>query len=354
MVIIYKGKGSEILFNLLEKYTPGIILTIILSYIAIAISSFIPNGIISPGVFALLIGMTLNPLISKYKKLEKGVGFTSKRILKMAIILMGASLSFSQVLEVGKYSLFVMIFTLAAAFGGGYYLGKLFNINWELSSLISAGTGICGGSAIAAIAPTIDARTKDIAYAISATFLFDILMVVLFPIAGKYFGMSDLGFGLWTGTAVNDTSSVVAAGYAFSHAAGNFSLIVKLTRTLSIIPVVLIFSYISERRKVKANAKNSRASGHKKVDIKNIFPWFIILFLFMVGLRSMGLISDGLSSNISSISKFAMIMALGAIGLNTNFDELSKSGILPMVHGFLISALVVLVSFTVQMMMGQV
>ena len=336
----------------IKDYSSGIILAIILAFLGIFISTLIPGGLISPGVFALLLGMIFNPVVSKYHFFDKGIKFTSKSILKIAIIFMGATLSFSQVLEVGKYSVFVMMFTLAAAFGGGYLLGKLFKMDWKLSSLISAGTGICGGSAIAAIAPTIDAKTKDIAYAISATFLFDILMVVLFPIAGKYFGMSDLGFGLWTGTAVNDTSSVVAAGYAFSDAAGNFALIVKLTRTLSIVPVVLIFSYINQ--KIKSKQETSLGKESSKVDLKKIFPWFIIMFIVMVGLKSLGVISNHSSETISSISKFSMIMALGAIGLNTNFKEVSKSGFMPMVHGFLISLLVVIVSFVVQMMMGQI
>lgn len=347
------NKGS-VSMNSIQKYIPGIILTVILSLVAIFISAYVPRNLISPGVFALLIGMALNPLVNNYNLFKKGVKFTSKNVLKVAIILMGATLSFTQVLEVGKYSIFVMIFTLATAFGGGYYLGKLFNINWKLSSLISAGTGICGASAIAAIAPTIDAETKDIAYSISATFLFDILMVILFPIAGKYFGMSDLGFGLWAGTAVNDTSSVVAAGYAFSDAAGNFSLIVKLTRTLSIVPVVLIFSYINEKIKENKSREIGDINIKEKVDIKRIFPWFIILFLVSVGFRSIGFISDDLSVNISSVSKFFMIMALGAIGLNTNFKEVSQSGFRPMVLGFLTSLLVVLVSFSVQVMMGQI
>lgn len=340
--------------NVMKRLSPGIILTVILAVVATFIASFIPKNLVSAGVFALLIGMVLNPLISNEASFDDGVKFTSKKILKLAIILMGATLSFTQVLEVGKYSLFVMIFTLATAFGGGYLFGKLFNINWKLSSLISAGTGICGGSAIAAIAPTIEAKTKDIAYAISATFLFDILMVILFPIAGRYFGMSDLGFGLWTGTAVNDTSSVVAAGYAFSDAAGNFSIIVKLTRTLSIVPVVLIFSYINQRIKANQAAENNEVTQKHKVNIKEIFPWFIIFFLVMVGIRSLGFIGDNLSETISSVSKFAMVMALGAIGLNTNFKEVSKSGIMPMVLGFTISLLVVVVSFVVQMMMGQI
>ncbi|MEG2403785.1 MAG: putative sulfate exporter family transporter, partial [Oscillospiraceae bacterium] len=231
----------------IKKYGAGLVLTALLGAVASYVSGFIPYHLISAGVFAMLIGMLLNPVISKYSIFKGGIALVSKQVLRLAIILMGVTLSFSQVLKVGKYSLLVMCFTLAAAFGGGYLLGKAFGMNWKLSGLISAGTGICGGSAIAAIAPTIDADDKDVAYAISATFLFDIVMVILFPIAGRYFGMSDMGFGLWAGTAVNDTSSVVAAGYAFSDAAGAFAMIVKLTRTLSIIPAVLIFSFINER-----------------------------------------------------------------------------------------------------------
>lgn len=344
----------------IKKYSLGILVTVTLAVASVFLSGLIPYNLIGAGVFALIIGMLLNPLTAKYEILEKGFNFTSKQILRLAIILMGATLSFSQVVEVGKFSLFVMIFTLITAFGGGYLFGKLFKMNWKLSGLISAGTGICGGSAVAAIAQAIDAEDSDIAYAISATFIFDIVMVILFPIMGKYFGMSDLGYGLWTGTAVNDTSSVVAAGYAFSDIAGNFSVIVKLTRTLSIVPVVLIFSYINERLIRKAEeisvAGDGTVASHekKKVDIKKIFPWFILMFLGMVAIKSIGILPEGLSSSISKISKFFMVMSLGAIGLKTNFKKLSKSGFAPMFHGFIISALVVIVAFLVQMAIGQI
>ncbi|MEG2176947.1 MAG: putative sulfate exporter family transporter, partial [Oscillibacter sp.] len=213
----------------IKRYGAGFLLAAVLAVAANFISTLIPYGVISGGVFALLLGMLLNPLMSKQPRFDSGIQLVSKKVLKLAIVLMGITLNFSQVLRVGKYSLIVMCFTLATAFGGGFLLGRVFGMNWKLSGLISAGTGICGGSAIAAIAPTIDAEDRDIAYAISATFIFDILMVILFPIAGRYFGMSDMGFGLWAGTAVNDTSSVVAAGYAFSDAAGAYAMIVKLT-----------------------------------------------------------------------------------------------------------------------------
>ncbi len=342
--------------HLLKKYGAGLALAAALGFVANYISEFIPYHLISGGVFALLIGMLLNPLVSKYGLFQGGVGLVSKQVLRLAIILMGITLSFTQVFQVGKYSLIVMCFTLLTAFGGGYLLGKLFGMNWKLSGLISAGTGICGGSAIAAIAPTIEAEDRDIAYAISATFIFDVLMVILFPIAGRHFGMSDMGFGLWAGTAVNDTSSVVAAGYAFSDAAGAFSVIVKLTRTLSIIPTVLIFSLIHER----INAKKAfgitpdGTAPKKKVNMKRIFPYFILMFLGMVALKSTGIVPEAVSTNVAALSKFFMVMALGAIGLKTNFKEVSKSGIRPMLHGFVISALVVVVSFLVQMFLGQI
>ena len=176
--------------------------------------------------------------------------------------------------------------------------------------------------------------------------------------------MTDIGYGLWAGTAVNDTSSVVAAGYAFSDAAGQYATIVKLTRTLSIVPVVLIFSMINQRVKARAGVSGERVN----VSLTKIFPWFILLFLGMVGVRTLAdtmaagasapawLTTETIGSAagmISSISKFAMVMALGAIGLKTGFKKVAKSGFKPMLHGFLISAIVVIVAFFVQMMLGQ-
>ncbi|MGL5978108.1 MAG: YeiH family protein [Erysipelotrichaceae bacterium] len=311
---------------------------------SLVIAEFVPMHLVSGSVFALLLGMFLHPYV--YAEHREVINVVAKKGLRIAIVLMGLTLSFSQVVHVGKYSLIVMVFTLLAAFGGGYLLGKAFGMDWKLSSLISAGTGICGGSAIAAIAPTIDAEDSSIAYAISATFIFDVLMVILFPIMGRAIGMSDLGFGLWAGTAVNDTSSVVAAGYAYSDAAGSFALIVKLTRTLSIIPTVLIFSWIGARM------NPDKQSG--KFSIKKVFPTFILFFLLMVVVRSTGLIPETLANAAGTISKFMMVMALAAIGLKTNFKEVSKSGFKPMLHGFLISLLVVVVSFVVQMFLGQI
>ena len=227
-------------------------------------------------------------------------------------------------------------------------MGRALGLNWKLSNLISAGTGICGGSAIAAIAPAIDAEDQDIAYAMSATFLFDMVMIVLFPILGRAMGLDDMAYGLWAGTAVNDTSSVVAAGYAFSEGAGDFATMVKLTRTLAIIPTVLVFSLIEVREKRKAGV----ADQEEKVKVTSIIPWFILGFLGMAVLNSLGVFPQELSLGLKELSKFLMVAALAAIGLNTDFREMRKSGINPMIHGFIISALVVVVAIAVEYCMG--
>ena len=247
-----------------------------------------------------------------------------------------------------------MIFTLLTCFGGGYFIGKALGLNWKLSNLISAGTGICGGSAIAAISSTIDADDNDIAYAMSATFLFDMAMIVLFPIMGQAMGMSDQAFGIWAGTAVNDTSSVVATGYAFSEAAGDFATMVKLTRTLAIIPTVIVFALIQLRIKKKEAKANAASSEELKTNFKlsKIFPWFILGFLAMSVVASIFPIPTQVVSSTKSISKFLMVCALAAIGLNTSFSNMKKSGVRPMIHEFVISALVVVVALVVEIFMG--
>ncbi|MGN1161352.1 MAG: YeiH family protein [Candidatus Fimenecus sp.] len=333
------------------KLIPGFAAALIIAAVAKLIESILPIHLIGASVIALFIGMIINHFWKPNDTFSAGLKFTSKKILKFAIILLGASLNIKIVLEVGKMSLCVMAFTLLTCFGVGYFVGRALKINWKLSNLISAGTGICGGSAIAAIAPVIDADDSDIAYAMSATFLFDMAMIVLFPIMGQAMGLSDMAYGLWAGTAVNDTSSVVAAGYAFSEAAGDFATMVKLTRTLSIIPTVIAFALINARIKRKEAGTGGEAVK-AKLGLTKIIPWFILGFLALAVINSFGVIPQAVSSGMKDVSKFLMVSALAAIGLNTSFKDMKKSGFAPMLHGFIISALVVVVAIAVEYFMG--
>ncbi|NLL46241.1 MAG: YeiH family putative sulfate export transporter [Clostridiales bacterium] len=324
-----------------KKYLSGIILSAGIAGIAYIISLLLPAGILGGTLIALILGMLLNPLVSRYEVFAPGTNWTSKKILRAGIIIAGITLSFPEVIKAGKYALILMAFTLATSFGIGYLCKKIFKIDWKLASLLSVSTAICGGTAVATLGPTIRAKNRDIAYAISATFIFDIITVIAFPWIGRLLGLSDTGYGLWIGTAVNDTSSVVAAGYAFSDAAGLLATIVKLTRTLFIVPIVLVFSWIYAKKETPSQAPT-------RVSIGKIFPWFILGFLAVVGIRSTGLVPDTVVAGMSFLSKFFLSMALAAIGLNTSLKEVAGVGIKPMIAGVIIDTSVVFVSLFAQ------
>ena len=322
------------------KPIPGIALSVLIAALACFLESLLPIHVIGSAVIAMFIGMLLNPFLKKAKEVQPGLKFTSKKLLKLAIILLGLSLNVKTILNVGKLSLSVMVFTLLTCFGGGYFIGRALGLNWKLSNLISAGTGICGGSAIAAIAPTIEAEDRDVAYAMSATFLFDMAMIVLFPIMGRALGMTDEAFGIWA--------------YAFSEAAGDFATMVKLTRTLAIIPTVIVFALIRLRMKRNEALTSEQGASEAKVNVKltKIFPWFILGFLAMAILASLLPIPATTVTLTKRVSKFLMVCALAAIGLNTSFSSMKKAGVRPMLHGFIISALVVVVALVVEICMG--
>lgn len=331
-----------------KKYVPGIAASFVIALAAKWVADILPTNLISASVIGLFAGMVINRFWHP-TWLKAGLTFTSKKLLKLAIILLGLSLSIKTVLEVGKMSLCVMVFTLATCFGVGHFLGKALGLNWKTSNLISTGAGICGGSAIAALAPVIEADDMDVAYAMSTIFLFDMVLLLVFPPVGRLLGLSDMAFGMWAGTAVHDTSSVVAAGFAFSETAGDFAAMVKLTRTLAIIPIVVVFAVINTRMK----QKEAGATGETaKVKFTKIFPWFILGFVAMAVLNSTGIVPKAVSTEVKSLSKFIMVMALTAIGLNTDLKKMIKSGLRPMVFGCLLSILVAAVALAVEYMMG--
>ena len=326
----------------------GITVCLAVAGLSVLLETLIPGGILGASIIALFMGTIVNSFFHP-TWIKPALKFVSKRILKVAIILLGATLSIGTIMSVGKMTFFVMIFTFAMCFGGGFFIRKLFGLNWKLSNLISAGTGICGGSAVAAIAPVIDADDKDIAFAMSSTFLFDMVMVALYPLMGAALGMSDIAYGIWAGTSVNDTASVVAAGYAFSEVAGDFATMVKLTRTIAIIPTVLVFAYIGTRAKQK---EMKEAGDGRKVNLVKIIPWFIGGFLLLAILNSVGFIPVAASGILKSTSKFLMVTALAAIGLGTSITDFKKAGLRPMFYGITIDTLVTLTALGVIWCMG--
>jgi len=296
-----------------------------------------------PIVGSPVLGILFGMLLAFWKRPEifdGGINFTSKKVLQYSIILLGFDMNLYQVFHTGKQTLVLMAFTLTAAFGTAFVCGKLLKLDSTTTILIGVGSAICGGSAIAAAAPVIHANDEEVAHSISTIFLFNVIAAFLFPLLGHALGMSDQSFGLWAGTAVNDTSSVVAAGYTFSSAAGDLAVIVKLTRTLMIVPVTLVLAVYTGRK-----ARGEKKEGYNFI---RIFPWFVLGFLAASVIRTFIALPAGWGSFLSQAGKFLIVMAMASIGLNTNLVKLVRGGGKPILLGAICWVVLACTSLAVQ------
>jgi len=307
--------------KILDKI-PGIILAAIIATPAWLIGEIFP--IIGSPVLGILFGMIL-AFWKRPTMVESGISYTSKKLLQYSIILLGFDMNLFNVFRVGSQTIILMIFTLTVAFLTAFFVGKLLKVDKNTNILIGVGTAICGGSAIAATAPVIHADDEDVARSISTIFLFNVIAAFLFPFLGHLLHMTDYHFGLWTGTAVNDTSSVVAAGYTFSNAAGNLAVIVKLTRTLMIVPITLVLAFYISRRETHISESSYKLS--------KIFPWFVLGFVAASIISTFLPIPVEAGRLLVQIGKFMIVMAMAAIGLNTNIVKLVKNGWKPILLG---------------------
>ncbi len=328
--------------NFLRKNGPGILYALGVAVGALLLGKWFP--IVGGPVFGIVIGIFISNRWGKPAQTLPGLKFAGKQLLQWAIVLLGTGLSLTQVYRVGLDSLWVMVFTLSGAFITAYGLGRLMRIPLRLTSLIGMGTAICGGSAIAAISPIIEAEDQEIAYAISTVFLFNIIAVLIFPPLGHWLGFSDHAFGLWAGTAINDTSSVVASGYAFSDAAGNYATIVKLTRSTMIIPIATIFALVTAWQKKRTATENAVVNFR----FDKIFPWFIFWFLVAAFCNTTGWIHSPVANGLTELGKFLIILALAAIGLNSDFKKMNQLGLKPLLLGLMVWFAVTVISLIVQ------
>jgi uncharacterized integral membrane protein (TIGR00698 family) len=327
---------------------PGLALAAAIATAALVLGHHMP--LIGGPVFGLVLGLLVRGLLAPDARFVPGITFASTAVLQASIVALGFGLSLGQVVTTGLSSLSVTAVTLTVAFVSAGLLGHWLGVHDKLKILVGVGTAICGASAIAAVTPIIQPDEHDTAYAISTIFLFNIVAVLLFPLLGHLLHLSDLGFGLWAGTAINDTSSVVAAGYSFSRAAGDYATIVKLTRATLIIPVCLVLALAAAVRTRWQRRIDGSASQFSPL---RIFPWFILWFLMASALRTAGLIPAAVQPALHVRAEFLIIVALAAIGLSANLRKMAASGPRPMLLGLGVWIAVAASSLLVQRLTGQ-
>lgn len=321
---------------------PGLLLAAAIALVATQVGGWFP--LLGAPVAGILMGMIIRNTAGIAPVFRPGLQFSSKTILRWSIVGLGFGLSLQQVARTGAASLTVTLVTVTAAFISAWLLGRWLNIPSRLKTLVGVGTAICGGSAIAAVTPIIKPEEHETAFAISTIFLFDLVGVLTFPMMGHWLGMSDTGFGTWAGTAINDTASVVAAGYSFSSAAGDYGTIVKLTRATLIIPICLVL--------VGVQMWHNRRSGGTRVSLGRIFPWFILWFVVASAVRSMGLIPEVLDDPLRHSAKFLIVLALTAIGLSADLRRMKHVGLRPVLLGLGVWMSVMLSSIVVMLALG--
>ena len=318
--------------DFIKKNGAGLLLCLCIAIPAWLLGQAVP--VVGGPVFSILIGMVLTLFWKNKTKVQPGIGFTSKKVLQYAVILLGFGMNLSQILSKGAQSLPIIVATISTSLVIAFVLCRVMNVPGKIATLVGVGSSICGGSAIAATAPVIDADDREIAQAISVIFLFNVIAALVFPTLGGMLGLTNEGFGLFAGTAINDTSSVTAAASAWDsmHPGANVlesATVVKLTRTLAIIPITLVLAcwQMHLARKAGGDAKST-------FSLKRAFPMFVLFFVLASVITTVLQLPASVTVPIKELSKFFIVMAMAAIGFNTDIVELVKKGGKPIALGF--------------------
>ena len=338
----------------LKKHWQGILLCLVIAVPSWFLGKVFP--IIGGAVIAILAGMVITLLLRAKSGMEPGIRFVSKKVLQWAVILLGFGMDLNVVVQTGRQSLPIIVCTISVSLLVAFFLRKWMRIPGKVATLIGVGSSICGGSAIAATAPVIDADEEEVAQAISVIFFFNVLAALLFPPLGQMIGFdttSGEAFGIFAGTAVNDTSSVTATAstwdsmWNLGSATLDKAVTVKLTRTLAIIPITLVLAFLRTRRE--------KQNGENRVDFKKIFPFFILFFIAASIITTVAVhfgVSASVFDPIKELSKFLIVLAMAAIGLNTNIVKLVRSGGKPIALGGCCWVCITLVSLLLQHLLG--
>ena len=326
------------IWELIKKYTPGLLLLLAISVVAYFTAQYLPKYI-GKVFIAVILGILIANIFRPRKEIfDSGIKLGLKKLLKLAIILMGAGISFKEVAALGAKGILIIIGLICIVFGLVFLIGRLLGVSLRRKLLIAVGVCICGNTAIITAAPLIEAGEEEVAMAVGIVTLFGVIGVLVYPLIGAALSMQDVWFGAWAGTAINDTSQVVAAGVSYSDAAGQTATTIKLVRNIMIIPVVFLVSFFYNRQTNKAEG-----TKHKFNFIK-AFPTFILGFLAFAVLNSVGVFTEAISDVLVQISKFMILLALSGIGLGVDFRKFKSIGVKPFLLGFSVEMILAVIA----------
>lgn len=302
---------------------------------AIALGLALATPLVAAPIWALLLGVALRQWWAPGAHAQVGLKWCSTYVLQASVVLFGARLTFGEIAEVGVATLPVLLGTLLIALALGPWLGRLLGVQGQVATLVTVGTSVCGASAIATIGAVIGAGTSAMTVSMAVIFAYNAAAAVLFPVVGHAMGLSQDTFAIWAGTAINDTSSVVAAGSAYGAVAATGAVVVKLTRTLSIIPIAIWHGYSAQKSERGERGARSDAPP-TTLKLTRLVPPFLILFVLAAALRSAGGIPDVALEPMRLAALGGTCVAMAAIGAQTPLSAIKEAGWGPMILGGLL------------------
>ncbi|AIY90543.1 YeiH family protein [Geoglobus acetivorans] len=309
--------------NLALRIAPGLAYSGALAVMAILLAGVMNKHVaISPLILAIVIGMVFRNVTGLPERFRAGAEFSLKRILRLAIILLGLKLSISEIAHIGGRGLIVVIASVVLTLMFSIWLGRRAGVSEELAALIGTGVSICGASAVIAVGGVINARDRNIAFAIATVTLFGTVAMFTYPVMAKILGLSNLLYGVWAGASIHEVAQVVAAGYAVSDASGNVATVIKLSRVVLLAPVAMILGILFAR-------KEAEGVSFRSVPI----PYFVLGFVAMIFINSIGILPGSISKMLVRIDDILLAVAMAAMGLNTSFKDLKDVGMLPFYVG---------------------
>jgi uncharacterized integral membrane protein (TIGR00698 family) len=336
----------------LARIAPGIAAAVVVAIVADRLTTFLPVGIAAVSV-AVLLGLLVGPpALARMPTLRPGLAVAMTWILRSGIVLLGARLSLGEIASIGAPAAGIIVATMAGTFGLVLLASRVAGIERTLTVLLAVGAAVCGNSAVIATAPVIGAPARHVAFAVAVVTLFGTAAVFIYPAIATTIALDDIAYGLWTGIAINDTSQVVAASAAMSPAALEVATVVKLIRNALMAPLLLGIAWVWARNAASGVGEGPSSAPDTRAGLRRAVPGFVLAFLGMAGLRSVGLISEDLAATLSIVAGWAILIGLAGVGLTTRFGELRAVGPRPLLVGFGVAVIVGTITLAVILSTG--
>lgn len=322
------GRGRAI-----GQLFPGLAIVFAIAVVAIMLQRLPGLSMLSPLMLAVMVGMAFGHICRLPAQCQAGIGFSGRRILRFAVVLLGLHLSVKQILAIGVDGVAIGAFVVASGFAAIVWIGSLIGVDARLAGLLAAGTSICGASAVAAMSAVNRASEEDVTYAMAGVTVFGTILMFLLPVAGHALGLSQREFGIWAGASIHEIAQVTGAAFQYGDAAGDIGIIVKLTRVVMLAPLVIVVGMWFRTRRM-ASAEQAPPA----------FPLFVIGFVAAAALNSIFPIAADIRAGLMSITTFLMAMALAALGLQAHAGRLRAKGMRPLALGAFGTVLIVVLS----------